>query len=385
MPRSRNAAKPAVGTKPRKLRKKIARKAARSLPGFISLVTNATVVAQSTEFSLAAISFEEALQLAPLFELTAKSSEVDLHSRLRSQLIDAGVITANARVAFDSSKFLVTFTNNGVRGLSRGSLRLMQATAGGKIPVLTNGAGRIVQNARVASQIATKAAAFAAIAVGIAHMISGADLAARLKDVQTDVRFLVAARTNDKLGRIEAIYAYSRELLAGPRSSAVDLEIFRQTKDLVEVRAQWRRDVHSKLQAIEDPTKKSGLLNWLRNRVADGVNKDARHLHSQATAALAELHWIDFSLALQYTLSAATGREAGFLQLTLPDEIRTIEQLGAAVAARTESLKDRNDDCSPLPLLDGINAMRDRYAQFVEPPTLRGSPNVTAHRRHFIA
>jgi hypothetical protein len=316
----------------------------------------------SSSFSLATVSFEDALQLTPLFELTTETIRLRFESKVRSELISAGVITANAVVAVDQSTLAVTFTHNGVRGFARGGFRLMRDAAGREIPVLTNASGRIVSQARVATQLASRAAALGAIVVGAAHLVSGADLAARTKEMQRDVRFLVAVRTHDKLGRLEAIYSHARELLAGPRSPEIDLEIFRLTRDLAEVRAQWRRDVHAKLERLESPTEKTGILDWLSRKFVNGAAKDAKKLHASTADALTELRWIDFSLALQYALSTACHREQPFLRLTLPDEVRALHGLGSLVKEKTEFLVHRGDEVDPSPLLNGIKAMADGYA-----------------------
>lgn len=373
MPRARQKSKPKPEVSASKKRTtakpvcKIAAKRKKARPStlhapVLDLVSVASTPLDSFSLSLARVSFEDALQLSPLFELTNQSARQRFELNVRSQLLAAGVITANAVVAVDHSTLAVSFTQNGVRGFSRGGFRLMRDTAGRELPVLTNASGRIVRQARVVSKLASRAAALGAMVVGAAHLISGADLAARMREMQRDVRFLVAARTHDKLGRLEAIYSHTRELLAGPRTPEIELELFRQTRDLAEVRAQWRRDVYAKLERIENPAEKTGFLNWIRNKVTDGSAKDAKKLHADTTDALTELRWIDFSLALQYALSTACGREQPFLLLTLPDEVRALQHLGTLVVEKTKFLVNRGEAVDPASVLNGINAMADRYS-----------------------
>jgi hypothetical protein len=318
-------------------------------------------VAQPEPNLLVTIPFDQAITIGPLFESVYASNQQRLLDGVRSHLIDAGVITANASVLFNRSTMAFEFSKNGIRGLQEGTLRLMRDSNGLEIPVLRNAAGRAVEQGRRVSMLASRAAALTAIVVSAAHMISGADIADKLRAVHRDVRFLVEARTNDKLGRLESIYAYTRELLAGPSSETATWELFRLTKEISEVRAQWRRDIHTKLREIEEPANKKGLFAWFRRTLCNGDEKDAQTLHSSTSEALRELHWVDFSLGLQYALSAAAGREQAFLSITLPDELANLTKLRAAVSEKTTFLREHGENLSARDFLDGIDALSQRY------------------------
>jgi len=95
-------AKAAKKPKPTKTVRKIAAKRRTAHPsparaGVLTLVPVAPLLLATSSFSLAKLSFEDALQLTPLFELTIQTARQRYEQSVRSELIAAGVITVKAK------------------------------------------------------------------------------------------------------------------------------------------------------------------------------------------------------------------------------------------------------------------------------------------------
>jgi hypothetical protein len=90
--------------------------------------------------------------------------------------------------------------------------------------------------------------------IGAAHIISAADIAKRLKEVDEKINLLLAYRRIDQLAALERIYTSARELCAGAPSLDKQWELWRLRGELRELRIRWRRELNQKLGLIEDPS-----------------------------------------------------------------------------------------------------------------------------------
>ena len=85
-------------------------------------------------------------------------------------------------------------------------------------------------------------------------MISAADLARTLKQVDQKLDLLLAYRRIDQAASLERIYTSARELLASPLDEIRRMEVWRLRGEMRQLRAAWRGEREHHLNEIKDPS-----------------------------------------------------------------------------------------------------------------------------------
>ncbi len=114
---------------------------------------------------------------------------------------------------------MVEFSKQGRELLQVGQATLMKSKETGRmIPKLIGLDGRIIESGKEVgklSSVAGKVASLSSIIIGAAHIISGADVAKKVAQVGRDVQFLVQARQNEQVAKLEAIYHWLSKFWLG--------------------------------------------------------------------------------------------------------------------------------------------------------------------------
>ncbi|MFC4991329.1 hypothetical protein [Rubritalea tangerina] len=325
--------------------------------------------AQAT--SLLELPFDQAASPSLFAEHIQRSSEDDI----RDQLNLAAKGTAKNAIA--SANFVMG--KRGVEvvfkdGIPKG-LELMKDKLGRQLPTLVDSkTRRTVETARVVGKGAKAAKAGAAVAlivVEAAHMISGADQMKKLRKIEAGVAELLHNHESELRSRLESMYRHSKEIITASNGKLSDfdrMEISTITRDLMELRAQWREKYLYKLKQI-DKANPSFFKKWLPGTREASLKKSLSEKVTEAESALEAIQWMHFSLMLQMTLSAYTGRIDTFMHHTLADELVSWEKV---INETTHKAKE----------ISGSTNIRKEWDDFLD--GLRSVPQVweTQHKRH---
>jgi hypothetical protein len=166
------------------------------------------------------------------------------------------------------------------------------------------------------------AAAASTIIVSAAHMISAADLARTLKQVDQKLDLLLAYRQIDQAANLERIYTSARELLASPLDEVRRMEVWRLRGEMRQLRATWRGELEHRLTEIKDPSK-DAWFNWLITR--RGTYDD--QITEKISEGQLRMMLIEYSLRLDRVLAAASDTW-DVSSPTLADELAVINRVG---------------------------------------------------------
>ena len=150
-------------------------------------------------------------------------------------------------VALAQNALTVTFSPEGTWLLGLGQLSLM---GNGSRPILVDAAGRIVEHARLTSNVIQTVAAISSAVVSVAHVISAADLAHRMKQMEPKLDLLIAYRRIDQEAKLERVFYAARELCAGPISPDERQRLWQLRQELRELRIVLRKEWQRELEQI---------------------------------------------------------------------------------------------------------------------------------------
>lgn len=244
-------------------------------------------------------------------------------SELNSMLPEGmnGIIQS-VRYLSSKNEYLVEFSKKGQKMLNAGGAKFAKK---GKelIPELKiNGKyfehGKLVGKGKKTLEVMTK---ISAIAISTAHIISGADIAKKLKVIDKKLDLILADRTNELYAELESILKYANEAKLINDTSYTLEELRRISKDIYRFRSRWRLRLESELKRIDNLHK--GLLE---DYFGIGKNRKDSDLMNQLSQFEEELKMIDASLALQLVIAEERGELELFQKEILPQEIKQLEK-----------------------------------------------------------
>lgn len=237
-------------------------------------------------------------------------------------LVQSGNILVQS-VALAQNALTVTFSPEGTWLLGLGQLSLM---GNGSRPILVDAAGRIVEHARLTSNVIQTVAAISSAVVSVAHVISAADLAHRMKQMEPKLDLLIAYRRIDQEAKLERVFYAARELCAGPISPDERQRLWQLRQELRELRIVLRKEWQRELEQIaQQQVAPLDILHLL------GKREKKEKLYQQqwrekCDQTLIYPFLIEFMLRFEVVLAMASRDEVAYSQL-LRDELTAIEQV----------------------------------------------------------
>lgn len=200
------------------------------------------------------------------------------------------------------------------------------------------------------------------IIVSAAHMISAADLARTIKQVDQKLDLLLEYRRIDQAASLERIYTSARELLASPLDEVRRMEVWRLRGEMRQLRAAWRGELEHRLTQIKDPSKDAWSFEWLITRRGRYDNNYRKISEGQLRLML-----IEYSLRLDRVLAAAseTWVSSG---VTLADELVAIEHVGVLLKERAGLISElKHHQKSAQPMIEYIEMTVKNYRSLLQP------------------
>jgi hypothetical protein len=225
----------------------------------------------------------------------------------------------------------------------------------------------MMQEAKSAEAMARLASISTAI-VGAAHIISAADIAKRLKEVDAKINLLLAYRRIDQLAALERIYTSARELSAGAQGVEIRRELWRLRGELRELRIRWRRELKHQLDLIEDPNSAAWykkMFNWIEP-VDRGPHTT---IHEKITEGQLHISLIEYSMRLDQVL-AVSSRTIREFELTLAGELGELESLAQLLKAKADMISSKYPELSVESTQKGLFAIAREYRTLLpgDPP-----------------
>lgn len=206
-----------------------------------------------------------------------------------------------------------------------------------------------------------KLASIGSLIVGSAHIIAGYDNAKKLQTISIDTSKILTNRKNDMLSELEAIFESFQEInsdkLVVDRSFLKDLKL--KTKTL---RNQWFLDVFLALENLEDPNKQL----WLKKLFTSKKSTQSKYGLAEEIC-LSPLHAIRSSLELERALSIILDEEEVFLDLTVQNQKKKVEELKLLLDEKRQAItKFTGLDVN---FLNNVSDETDRYLLSIEEGT----------------
>ncbi len=321
---------------------------------------------------------------SPILEMTFKDSwDIEQYDKicrdstlsyLNKQLnifTDGVIVTIQGlRISPSKTEMIVQFSQNGKILLKEGIAEISKHNQSGhSLPILRNiNSGKFIEQAKEVPYKAflSRIGQISTVVVGAAHIIAGADIAKRLKDVEQKIDILIAMRRVDQLAKFERIFASAKELARGKMGPIKRMEMWRLRGELRELRITWRREFEYQLQQIEDPKTNPWLQTMFTPHTLSlpnlltyspaleggkliGKRFFERHQQKKQTKKIAKitegqayLACIEYSLRLEHLLSVMSGTQDEFTG-SLQDELFELDQVAKLLEGKSASvIQDEN-------------------------------------------
>ena len=310
------------------------------------------------------LSFAESLNIE---RFAATSQECALGHINRELASKAGngvsLVLNGVRLKPSGAEITVSASRNGKKLLAEGKAVIARHGRSGRaLPMLKDPRnGKFIEQMKGVPGSAKKLSKLghlSAAVVGAAHIISGADIAKRLKLVDSKINLLLAYRRIDHMATLERIYTAAKELGSGPMSRDKCWELFRLRGELQELRFVWRREMQHHLMLIEDP-KEAG---WFKRKFTSQNSKD-KHVHAKITEGQLQLALIEYSMRLDQAIAIGGGMVNEF-ETSLAGELFELESVAELLKKQAGKISGKYPDLSVKPMLTSMYSMYSMVKQY---------------------
>lgn len=276
-------------------------------------------------------------------------------------IVLSGITLAKSRITM-----LVSASKDGTALVNGGMASIARHASGKTLPMVRDAKTgqwvEMMKEAKGAKALARVGAISTAI-VGVAHIISGADIAKRLKEVDAKINLLLAYRQIDQMAALERIYTSARELSAGPATDEKRRELWRLRGELRELRIRWRRELRHRLGLIEDPNSAAWYAKMFRTipPVDRGTHTT---IHGKITEGELHISLIEYSLRLDQALAVSSGTIPEF-ELTLGGELAELESLAELLKSKASMISSKYPELSVESTQKGLFAIAEEYRKLL--------------------
>ena len=300
-----------------------------SITDGLELIPQGDMIAATGEQDAAilAVSFSEAMKITALLEGVGRQEQFKLSRHLANHSGDLlSKALTDARFVVERGEVIVKFSDKGTKLMKAGVLKLMPRKGGPPVPALISKSGKLVEQGKVVIGPLSKGGRIVAnltvATVTVAHIISGADLAKKMNNLDSKAEFLVAAHRIGQVARIEGVFLQARELISMRLTDTTRLELHRLGRELFEVRSAWRREISYLLGNLKKSEESS---NWLVSRFQGLTRKGKDKNRAETVAARdSEIQLINGCIAIHLALAQAAGTLETFLSVSLSSEVEEL-------------------------------------------------------------
>jgi hypothetical protein len=313
------------------------------------------------------LSFEESLDSVQFANASQESALSFINRTLAARSGDGIAVTVSGISLWQSFVTMtVSASKNGQALLDDGGAAIARHSSGKALPLLRDAKTgqwvEVMKEAKGAKAMA-RLASLSTVLVGAAHIVSGADIAKRLKEVDAKINLLLAYRRIDEMSALERIYTSARELSAAPMSPEKSWELWRLRGELRELRIRWRRELRHQLGLIEDPNSAGWyrkMFNWIEP-VDRGPHSE---VHGKITEGQLHISLIEYSIRLDQALAVASGTVPEF-EVTLAGELAELESLAELLRSKGALISKKYPELSVETTQRGLFAIVQEYGKLL--------------------
>ena len=285
------------------------------------------------------------------------------------------------RLLRSGAEMTFSLSKNGQTLLAQGSAVLgRHIETGLTLPVLKDvRTGKIIEWMKGTGSTLTTIGAASAAVVTAAHMIAGADIARRMKQVESKLDLLLQYRRIDQIAKLERIYTSAKELSSGRMDQDKCWELWRLRGELRELRCTWRQELHHHLSQITDPKNDS----YFERMFSSQQTMDGK-VQQKVTEGQLHIEFMEYSLRLDHVFAIVGGTINEF-EGTLTDELSELGKLAVVLRSKVDLIKVSSPQLEVEPTLKRMMGVVDAFKGLLPAPTVIPIPStncrsLTRHR-----
>jgi hypothetical protein len=287
-----------------------------------------------------------------------------IKNMLASQASDGVTLAVNSlRLSQSGAELIVSASKDGKVLLNEGTAVIARHRSSGQfLPKLKDvRTGKWIEDMKgvPTAKVMSRVGAMSAAIVGAAHIISGADIAKRLKQIDSKMNLLLAYRKIDQMATLERIYTSAKELGCGPMCRDKSWELWRLRGEVRELRYRWRRELHHHLSLIDDPE----TASWFKRMFTRKKTSDSK-IHGQITEGQLQLGMIAYAMRLDHVLAVGSGTINEF-ETTLNGELIELQSVADLLRSKAELISGKYPDLSIEPTVNGMVNLVEQYKQLL--------------------
>jgi hypothetical protein len=273
------------------------------------------------------------------------------------------LLPSGAEMTFTASRRGQVMLANGSAVLAR------HGETGRLLPHLKDAdTGKFIEIMKGTKKLMSRLGAMSAAVVGAAHIVAGADISKRLKQLNSKVDLLLAYRRIDQLAKLERIYTAAGELGSGSMTREKCWELWRRRGELRELRCSWRRELQHHLTLIDDP-KEAPFFKRLFTR----SKTNDKGIHDQITECELQLGLMEYSMRLDQALAVGSGTVYEF-EHSLAGELHEFGMLAELLEQKADLISNKYPELTVKPTVTFMVELTKQYKSLLEGPAASESP-----------
>lgn len=294
----------------------------------IKSISQRSLAIENKQDVLTKMSFEEIIGGSQLMETMSDTVMEDINKTISGRSVGlADSMIKGIEYIQESNEYIVKFSKEGQKLLKSDAAKLVKKKSGKLIPQLKRG-GKFVEHAELTGKgrkVLKNLSKVSTLAIGIAHIISGADMAKKMDKLLDDTGFIIADRENERMAELEAIYKTIKEMLLENNGTLSPKEVYQYTHKLYKLRSNWRRNIEHKLKQIKNPKNKFWVKRIFTRK------SDDKKVYKEISNCMSDFQKVRSSLYLQlaicYETDSLQNFQANMLESEIKDNERTLELL----------------------------------------------------------
>lgn len=316
------------------------------------------------------LTFEQSLSPSLFIEATEKALMINLTSNFAVCFADLGSIKIQSvQMVKGQPTVVFTLSKKGQKLIRDGkAIFPIHRKSGRILPFIKDAkTGRMIEQLKgvPVTRVTSRLANLSSAVIGTAHIISGHDIVKRLRNVQKQVEFLVAARAIDQRAKLESIYSFSREILSRPIGPQDQNQLWLMRRDLMELRSAWRRELKYNLSNIED----LNAASWVKRFFSRKKTQDKK-VYEAISRGEIEIGLIEYSLRLDLALAESSGTLRAFLTHTLPAELDSLRNVCDFIKSKAGLISGKYPELTADYVVHDLSDVAEAYAKL----SIRKSP-----------
>lgn len=310
------------------------------------------------------LTFTESFDIERFVAASEESALANVNALLKGRSGD-GILMTVSKVNLRPNGALMTVSasRKGQVLLDNGKAVFARHGQSGRyLPVLKDArTGKIIEQLKgvPVSKALSRLGAMSSAAIGAAHIVAGADIAKRLKQVESKLNLVMAYHRIEQVSILERIYTSAKELSSGPMNREKCWELWRLRGELRELRFNWRHELQHHLNLIDDPKDAS----WFKRMFARVKTSD-KQIKEKITEGELQIGLSEYSMRLDNILAVASGTVNEFKD-SLAGELSELDDVANLLESKSELISKKYSDLSVNGTVEAMKSVVTQYRELL--------------------